>query len=94
MLSIDNISNSFYQEEETRPAAAVWCGVQHAFGRTEHSQLPGGQQAMFPTKNTFKAEKRLLARGNWGRSGGEGGIRGEKLGTVQPINIIRKTFHP
>ena len=28
---------------------------------------------MFPTKNTFKAEKRLLARGNWGRSGGEGG---------------------
>ena len=92
MLSIDNISNSFYQEEETRPAAAVWCGVQHAFGRTEHSQLPGGQQAMFPTKNTFKAEKRLLARGNWGRGGGV--IRGEKLGTVQPINIIRKTFHP
>ena len=50
---------------------------------------------MFPTKNTFKAEKRLLARGNWGAEwGGRGGIRGEKLGTVQPINIIGKTFHP
>ena len=78
MLSIDNISNSFSQEEETRPAAAVWCGVQHAFGRTEHSQLPGGQQAMFPTKNTFKAEKRLLARGNWGADwGGEGVLEGK-----------------
>ena len=28
---------------------------------------------MFPTKNTFKAEKRLLARGNWGAEWGEGG---------------------
>ena len=33
---------------------------------------------MFPTKNTFKAEKRLLARGNWGAEwGGEGVLEGK-----------------